>query len=111
MKPGQYYGLYCMITDGPLFQQVAAAADVSVIRVHIASIRAILKNRPELSEKFAHSETQRMDGAQAARLQSQKALMREYARRYLGLRQNEYPYLMATVSRPGFSLSIPAFER
>ena len=38
MKPGQYYGVYCMIMDGPSCQQVAAATHVGVMHVHTASI-------------------------------------------------------------------------
>ncbi|SFG34813.1 Small-conductance mechanosensitive channel [Roseobacter denitrificans OCh 114] len=72
LKPGEYYGLYSMIADTPSFQQFAAATDVTVIRVHIECIRALLQNRPDLSEEFARIVKQRMDNAQAVRLGADK---------------------------------------
>lgn len=73
LKPGQYYGLYAMIVDAPSFQQFAAATDVTVIRVHIECIRALLTNRPDLSEELARIVKQRMDTAEEMRLRTDNA--------------------------------------
>lgn len=73
LKSGEYYGLYSMIADAPSFQQFAAATDVTVIRIHIDCIRALLQNRPDLSEEFARIVKQRMDTAEQVRIRVNKA--------------------------------------
>jgi small-conductance mechanosensitive channel/CRP-like cAMP-binding protein len=66
--PGQYYGLYSMIAEGPSFQKFSAATDVTVMRVHIEHIRALLIKRPDLSEAFAKIVEFRMEKAQEVRM-------------------------------------------
>ncbi len=76
MHPGQYYGLYSMIVDGPSFQQFTAATDVTIIRVHMEYIRTLLTKRPDLQDEFAKIVKQRMDVAEEVRLRFNKVPVR-----------------------------------
>ena len=67
LKPGQYFGISSMVTDSPSFLEFTALTDVSLIRVDLDCFRAIINNRPELSEELAQIVKQRMDAAEEAR--------------------------------------------
>jgi len=76
LKPGQYYGLYAMIVDSLAFQQFTAVTDVTLIRINMDALRALLIKRPDLQEKFAKIAKQRMDTAQEIRLSVNKSPIR-----------------------------------
>ena len=63
-------------SDSLAFQQFTAVTHVTLIRINMDALRALLIKRPDLQEKFAKIAKQRMDTAQEIRLSVNKSPIR-----------------------------------
>jgi CRP-like cAMP-binding protein len=61
-----------MLTPDPSFLEFVAKTDVTLIRIDLDCVRRIISARPELAEKLAASIKDRLDSADAARVQSRQ---------------------------------------
>ncbi|WP_242475351.1 mechanosensitive ion channel family protein [Thiohalocapsa halophila] len=76
LGPGSYFGLTAMLTTEPSFEEFIARSDVTLIRVDLDCLRAIVDARPELKDKLVELVKQRWDLAEAARAQSRRRTRR-----------------------------------
>jgi CRP-like cAMP-binding protein len=72
LGPGKYFGMTSMLTPDPSFLEFVAKTDVTLIRIDLDCVRRIISARPELAEKLAASIKDRLDSADAARVQSRQ---------------------------------------
>ena len=71
-----YFGLTAMLTTEPSFEEFIARSDVTLIRVDLDCLRAVVDARPELKDKLVELVKQRWDLAEAARAQSRRRTRR-----------------------------------
>ncbi|WP_295543205.1 mechanosensitive ion channel family protein [uncultured Thiohalocapsa sp.] len=76
LGPGSYFGLTAMLTTEPSFEECIARSDVTLIRVDLDCVRAIVDARPALKDKLVELVKQRWDLAEAARVQSRRRTRR-----------------------------------
>jgi small-conductance mechanosensitive channel len=76
LGPGKHFGITTMLTTEPSFLEFIAKTDVTLIRVDLDCIRAIVAARPELAELFAAVVKERLDAADAARVASRRPARR-----------------------------------
>jgi CRP-like cAMP-binding protein len=72
LGPGKYFGMTSMLTPDPSFLEFVAKTDVTLIRIDLDCVRRIISARPELAGKLAASIKDRLDSADAARVQSRQ---------------------------------------
>lgn len=60
---GQYFGLISMFTDQPSIFSYASKTDATLIRIDLESIQNILKDHPDLTDRYALIIKQRLDEA------------------------------------------------
>jgi small-conductance mechanosensitive channel len=71
IKTGEYFGMTSMLTEEPSEFKFTALTQVTVIRVDIDCVRALLERRPELAETFAKTVQKRIASAHNARTMSE----------------------------------------
>ncbi len=76
LSPGSYFGLTAMLTTEPSFEEFIARSDVTLIRVDLDCVRAIVDARPELKDRLVELVKARWDLAEAARTQSRRRTRR-----------------------------------
>lgn len=76
LGPGSYFGITSMLTASPSYLEMRAQTDVTLIRIDLDCVRALLEARPELAERFARIVKERIDAAQAAREASRQPARR-----------------------------------
>jgi small-conductance mechanosensitive channel len=76
LAPGSYFGLTAMLTTEPSFEEFVARTDVTLIRVDLDCLRAVVDARPTLKDKLVDLVKERWDLAEAARAQSRRRTRR-----------------------------------
>jgi small-conductance mechanosensitive channel/CRP-like cAMP-binding protein len=76
LVPGKHFGLESMLTPDPGFLEYVAKTDVTLIRVDLDCVRGIVGARPELAQGLATVIKDRLDAAEAARIQSRRRARR-----------------------------------
>lgn len=76
LGPGQHFGITSMLTKDPSFLEFSAKSDISLIRIELECVRALISARPELAERLARIVKQRLDAAEAARTASRQPVRR-----------------------------------
>ncbi len=70
LSPGQYFGITSMMTSDPSDFRFTALTDVTVIRIDIECVRALLDRRPALADDLAEVVQRRLESAERARMAS-----------------------------------------
>ncbi|AGA90679.1 small-conductance mechanosensitive channel [Thioflavicoccus mobilis 8321] len=73
---GDYFGITSMLTTNPSYLEMRAQSDVTLIRIDLDCVRALLAARPELAERFARIVKERLDAAEAVRVASRQPTRR-----------------------------------
>jgi small-conductance mechanosensitive channel len=76
LGPGKHFGMTTMLTTDASFLEYIAKTDVTLIRIDLDCIRAIVTARPELAESLAAVVKERLDAADAARVASRRPARR-----------------------------------
>lgn len=76
LGPGKHFGMTTMLTTDASFLEYIAKTDVTLIRIDLDCIRAIVTARPELAEALAAVVKERLDAADAARVASRRPARR-----------------------------------
>ncbi|MCF7988863.1 MAG: mechanosensitive ion channel [Thiohalocapsa sp.] len=72
LGPGKHFGITGMLTMEPSFLEYIASTDITVIRVELDVLRSVVDARPELAVHLASVVKERLDAAEAARVQSRR---------------------------------------
>jgi small-conductance mechanosensitive channel/CRP-like cAMP-binding protein len=72
LVPGKHFGITAMLTAEPSFLEFVANTDVTLVRIDFDCVRAVVGSRPELAERLAGVVKERLDAAEAARVQSRQ---------------------------------------
>lgn len=67
LTPGQYFGLISMLTNQPSIFEYRALTDVTLIRVGLECMQEVLRNHPDLADRYATIVEQRLAEAQLVR--------------------------------------------
>ncbi len=70
LSPGEYFGITSMMTSEPSDFRFTALTDVTVIRIDIECVRALLDRRPALADDLAEVVQRRVESAERARMES-----------------------------------------
>ncbi|MFW5723565.1 MAG: mechanosensitive ion channel family protein [Halochromatium sp.] len=76
LGPGKHFGISEMLTTQPNFLEFTANTDVTLIRIDLEAVRALIAQRPELGEYLAEIVKTRLDAADAARVASRRPVRR-----------------------------------
>ncbi|NBC46874.1 MAG: mechanosensitive ion channel [Gammaproteobacteria bacterium] len=76
LGPGKHFGISEMLTTQPNFLEFVANTDVTLIRIDLEAVRALIEQRPELREYLAEVVKTRLDAADAARVASRRPVRR-----------------------------------
>jgi CRP-like cAMP-binding protein len=76
LRPGKHFGLETMFSPDPSFLEYVAKTDVTLIRIDTDCVRQVVGARPELAEGLAAVIKDRLDAAEAARVQSRRPARR-----------------------------------
>ncbi|MFP4076162.1 MAG: cyclic nucleotide-binding domain-containing protein, partial [Halochromatium sp.] len=76
LGPGKHFGISEMLTTQPNFLEFIANTDVTLIRIDLDAVQALLAERPELGEYLAGIVKSRLDAADAARVASRRPVRR-----------------------------------
>jgi CRP-like cAMP-binding protein len=76
LGPGKHFGISEMLTTQPSFLEFIANTDVTLIRIDLDAVRALISQRPELGEYLASVIKARLDAADAARVASRRPVRR-----------------------------------
>jgi len=76
LGPGKHFGISEMLTTQANFLEFTANTDVTLIRIDLDAIRALIAQRPELGEYIAGIVKARLDAADAARVASRRPVRR-----------------------------------
>lgn len=76
LGPGKHFGITSMLTSDPSFLEFTAKTDVTLIRIDLDCVREMVNARPELAEALAAVIKERLDSAEAARIQSRQPARR-----------------------------------
>jgi small-conductance mechanosensitive channel/CRP-like cAMP-binding protein len=76
LAPGKHFGMETMLSPDPSFLEYVAKTDVTLIRIDLDCVRQIVGARPELAEGLAAVIKERLDAAEAARVQSRQPARR-----------------------------------
>jgi CRP-like cAMP-binding protein len=76
LEPGQHFGMAAMLTTEPAFLEYVAKTDVTLIRIDLDCIRAIVASRPELADVLSRVIKERLEAAEAARVASRQPARR-----------------------------------
>ncbi len=76
LGPGKHFGISEMLTTQPSFLEFIANTDVTLIRIDLDAVRALISQRPELGEYLAEVIKARLDAADAARVASRRPVRR-----------------------------------
>jgi small-conductance mechanosensitive channel len=74
--PGSYFGLAAMLTTEPSIEEFTAKSDVTLIRIDLDCLRAVVNARPELKDNLVKLVKARLDTIEAARAQSRQRARR-----------------------------------
>ncbi|MBK5930212.1 mechanosensitive ion channel protein MscS [Halochromatium salexigens] len=76
LGPGKHFGISEMLTTQVNFLEFTANTDVTLIRIDLEAVRALITQRPELGEYLAEIVKTRLDAADAARVASRRPVRR-----------------------------------
>lgn len=76
LGPGSHLGITSMLANEPSFLELRTKTDVTLIRIDLDCVRALLVKRPELAERLARIVKERVDAADAARAASRQPVGR-----------------------------------
>jgi small-conductance mechanosensitive channel len=76
LVPGKHFGMTEMLSLEPGFLEFVANTDVTLIRIDLECVRAIVDARPELAEMLTRVIKERLDAAEAARVASRQPAKR-----------------------------------
>lgn len=76
LGPGKHFGISEMLTTQPSFLEFIANTDVTLIRIDLEAVRALITQRPQLGEYLAGIVKTRLDAADAARVASRRPVRR-----------------------------------
>lgn len=74
LTPGQYFGITSMMTSDPSIFRFTSLTDVTVNRVDIECVQALLARRPDLADDLAAIVKRRLDSGEQARMAAEQSL-------------------------------------
>jgi small-conductance mechanosensitive channel len=73
LRSGEYFGMTSMVTSEPIFVQITAETDVTVIRIGTECMRQIITGNPSHADNLAKIVKQRMDKVEQVRATCRQA--------------------------------------